>query len=341
MENVEKAVLDSTVGANLNREDLSNTMSLTDGPSRPLTQILKQTVAKNKTHQWNEQGLQVAGRTNAAGGGATYAEGTAPQANAKAAVRKTNTTCRTGRMAQVTDTEIAAFNGGGSLVLAEGEMERQIQAAIDLEAALVTIECLNQIEWMHFSGDSSNATMEGGECDGLIKWAAASGNVVATGGTTTTPVAIIEQFIKDGARAAALAFPTIIADTLFVSPELMPDFAGFVSNGAGRPLVQVANGDNVDLVAGASVAFYNTGYSVLRVKPAPYLNAAYNSAVTNSQMIAVNVGQLAHAALIPLRAEPLARIGPALQRMVTAEYTQEHRVAKHTWIAQNLKSGVA
>jgi hypothetical protein len=341
MEQVQKAVLNLTVGANLNREDLSNLMSLTDGPSRPLTQNMPQTVARNITHQWNEQGLNVAGRNNVAALGATYAEGVLPPANSIASNRKTNAVCRVGRLAQVTDSEMAAFNAGGTLQLAEGEMERQIQNAADLAASLATIEVLNQIEWMHWSGDSSNNTMEGKETDGLIKWAHAGGSVVATGGTNTTPVTFIEQFIKDGARAVTLNFPSLFADTLAVSPELMPDFAGFVANGASRPLVQVANGNNIDLVAGASVAYYNTGYRVLKVVPAPYLSPAYNTAQTNSSCFAFNSTQVQHAALIPLRAEPLARIGPALQRMITCEFAQEHRIAKHTFTIENVKSGVA
>ena len=341
MNQVEKAVLNLTTGVNLNREDLSNTISLVDGPSRPVTQAIKQVKAKNTTHQWNEQGLNKPARTNAAGGGATYAEGSTPPGNAKAANRKTNVTCRSGRLAQVTDSEMAAFNGGGTLVLAEGEMEKQIADALEFETALVAVEVLNQIEWMHITGDSANATMEGGETDGLNKWATNNGQVVATGGTTSVPVNFIEQYIKDGARSAAQAFPVLQANTLLVPPELIPDLAAMVSNGAGRPLVQVTNGNNVDLVAGAQVGYYNTGYSVLKIKTEPYLSPAYNASLPQCAIIGYNDTQVAHANLIPFGSERLARTGTSVQNMVTCEYAQEHRVPLHTFIIPNVKSAIA
>lgn len=341
MDFVDKAALTTAQGANFRREDLSNMLSLTDGPKRPFTQNAPKVTAKNTTHQWNEQGLNTAGRTNVAGGGATYAEGNLPAANAKSPNRMTNVTCRTGRLAQVTDDMMAAFNGGGAIKLADGETERLLQDALDLETALVGIECLNQIEWMHITGDSTNVTMEGGETDGLIKWVAANGFVVSTTGTASTPVAFTEQFVKDGGRGAALLMPAVQADTVLVAPELVPDFAGFVANGAGRPIVQVASGENANLVAGAQVGFYNTGYSVLKIEVEPYLSPAYNSSVVNPQIVAYNKSLVKHADLIKFGAEALARIDTSVKRMVTCAYAQEHRVGKHTFIAQNVKSAIA
>lgn len=340
MEYISKAILDTVQGANLRREDLSNTLAVTDGPKRPFTQNAPRVNATNTTHQWNDIGLNTAGRNNVAAGGATYAQGNLPPVNAKAPARATNVTCRTGRTAQVTDDMMAAFNGGGALRLADGEMERLIQDALDLESALVGIECLNQIEWMHITGDSANATMEGGETDGLIKWVAANGFNVATGGTTTTPVAFAESFVKKGARGAALTMPAVQADTLLVPPELVPDFAGFIAAGAGRPLVQVASGENANLVAGASVGYYNTAFSVLKIEVEPYLSPAYNTAISQPQIIAYNKSLVKHAELIKFGAEPIARTDTSVKRMVTAVYAQEHRVAKHTFIAQNVISAV-
>lgn len=344
MNYVEKAVLDTVVGANLIREDLSNTMSLTDGPPRPVTQAMPQVPATALTHQWNEQGLNTAGRTNVAGGGATYAQGDLPPTNAKASVRKTNVTCRTGRTAQVTDDMMAAFNGGGTLKLADGEMERLIQDALDLESALVTIEILNQIEWMHISGDSSNETMEGGETDGLIKWITAGGTVVSTGGSDEAPVNFTEQFLKDGLRKVSLGYPTALPDRLLYAPELQPDIDALVASGSSRPLVQlVKDGPDgtANLVAGQQVGFYRYGTSVLELKPEPYLSPTYNTAVAQPSALAYNKALVKHAALIKLSAEPLARTDTSVKRMVTAVYAQEHRVAKHTLIIPDVQSAVA
>ncbi len=341
MQYVDKAALDTVAGANFRREDLSNTLSLTDGPKRPFTQNAPKVTASNTVHQWNEQGLNTAGRNNVAAGGATYAQGNLPPTAAKSPNRMTNATARTGRTAQVTDDMMAAFNGGGAIKLADGEAERMLQDALDLESSLVGIECLNQIEWMHITGDSTNATMEGGETDGLIKWVVANGYSVTTGGSTSTPIAFAESFIKDGSRGAALQMPAIAPDTLLISPELVPDIAGFVANGAGRPIVQVASGENANLVAGSSVGFYNTAYSVLKIEVEPYLSPTYNSSAVNSSIIAYNKALVKHADLVKFGAEPLARTDTSVKRMVTCVYAQEHRVGKHTFIAQNVKSAIA
>jgi hypothetical protein len=342
MEMTEKAMLDSVIGANLAHEDLSNSITLTDGPNRPISQAVGQVPAKNKLHQWNEQGLNSSGRTNAAGGGATYAEGITPAAAAKAAGRKSNVTCRIGRLAQVSDTMRAEFDGGGTVTLADGEMERQMMDALDLEAALALIEVLNQAEWMHVTGDSANATMEGGETDGLIKWTTSSGgNQVNTGGSGGSPTAFAESFISDGMRTAALGFPSIVSDTLLISGELGPDMTKLVQNGASRPLVQVASGQNIELVAGASVGYYTTPYGVLKIVPHPYLSPTFNPDVTNSTLLAVNLAAMVKiASLNKLNAELLPRTGPSISKMITWEWAQEHRNVKHTWIAQNIESAV-
>lgn len=339
---VEKAILDTVQGANANREDLSNTLTVTDGPARPVTQNMAQKVATNPTHQWNEIGLNTAGRTNVAGGGATYAENALPNAAAKAPARKTNKTCNVGRLAQVSDNEMAAFNGGGSINLDNGEMTRQIQNALDFEVALTTVEVLNQIEWMHITGDSSVATMEGGETDGLLKWAVAGGYVVSTGGTTTTPVNMSEQFLKDAGRGQALTFPSMTPDTLLVPPELVPDINGYIANGAGRPIVVDASGVNAGLVGGHQVGFYNTGFGALKIETEPYLSPAYNTALTtHCNFIAYKKSAVAQANLIRLGAKELAVTTTGISRLVNCVFAQEHSNAKHTFVGQNLQSAVA
>ena len=339
MEYVEKA-LTTVTGLNLNREDLSNTISQTDGPMRPVSQAAKQVVAKNTTHQWNEQGLNTAGRNNVAASGATYAEGALPPTNTKNAVRQSNITCRTGRTAQVTDDEIAAFNGGGAVVLADGEMERVIQDALDFETALATVECLNQIEWMHVIGDQTNATMEGGETTGLVKWITTNGLVVGAG-TTGTPITFAETLLKDAGRGVAQKFPSSQPNTLLVPPELIPDINATIASGASRPLVQVASGTNDGFVGGASVDRYNTGFSKLAIKEEPYLSPAYNTAILQPALVLYNDANVAHAQLRSFRAEGVARTDTSLKRTVTCVYAQEHRVAKGTAIIPNVISAIA
>jgi Family of unknown function (DUF5309) len=339
---IEKAIFDTVQGANANREDLSNTMYLTDGPMRPILQnIGPSRKATNTTHQWNEIGLNTAARTNVAGGGATYAEGSIPNARAVSPARKTNKTANIGRLAQVSDNEMAAFNGGGSINLADGEMERLIQDALDFETALVTVEVLNQLEWMHVTGDTTVGTMEGGEFDGLIKWATAGGFVAATGGTTTTPVNMAEQFLKDAGRGSAENYPSLHIDTYLVPPELVPDINSYVANGAGRPIVVDASGQNFGLVGGHQVGFYNDGFSAVKIEVEPYLSPLYNANVVNPQILGYRKSQVRQADLIALGAAPLARIDTSVKRLVNCVVTQEHSVAKHTVVINNVKSAIA
>jgi|SRR5579883_1660159 len=341
MQYVSKAILDTVVGANGNREDLTNVLYLTDGPARPIVQSAPHVPATNTTHQWREIGLNVAGRNNVASGGATYAESGLPNATQKSPSRVTNETCNTGRLAQVSDNEMAAFNGGGSINLAQGEMERLIQNAMDVAAALVGIEVMNQIEWMMVTGDASQTVMEGGETDGLIKWVTAGGFVVTTGGTSGAPVNMAEQFLKDGARGVAKTYPTLHYDTYLVPPELIPDMNSYVANGAARPLVQVASGQNIDLVAGQSVGWYNDGFAVIKIEMEPYLSPAYNTSISQCAIIGYRKSQVKIADLIPFGANPLAKTDTTIKRLINAVYAQEHSVAKHTVIIPNVQSAIA
>jgi hypothetical protein len=295
-------------------------------------------------HQWNEIGLNVAGRLNVAAGGATYAENGLPNAAAKSPGRKTNRTCNVGRLAAVSDNEMAAFNGGNGhipLKLADGEMIRGIEDALDFEVALTSVEVMNQLEWMHITGDSTNATMEGGETDGLWKWALAGGAVVNTGGTGGAAVNMAEQFIKDGARNQALTFPSLHPDTLLIAPELVPDINSYVANGAGRPIVINASGDNIGLVGGHQVGIYNDGYAALKVAVEPYLSPAYNTSLQQASAIALRVSQLRQADLIAFGTKPLAITTTGISKLVNCVMAQEHSVAKHTYVIPYVKSAIA
>ena len=79
MEQVQKA-LDTVVGANLIRQDLSATISITDGRPRPVLQHAPVNKARGVVHEWDEQSLVVPGS-----GVASYADGTTPTADAVAA----------------------------------------------------------------------------------------------------------------------------------------------------------------------------------------------------------------------------------------------------------------
>ena len=333
MEYVQKA-LDTVVGANFERQDLSSTITLLDGPPRPISQYAPSIPAKGTVHYWNEQNLVKAGN-----GAATYAEGARPPADAVAPSRPTNVTARIGKTASVTDDESAVWTGAGSYRLAEGELERMYQEAIDYQTYLKTLEVLNELEYMHLAGDSSNSqSWAGGQFDGLLKWIKASGNTSSEGGgTSSTDVVFTEAMVKDLAKTIASAFPTAFPDVMLVPPELKETVNSFVGGGAGRPIVQMITGDAGGMTGGAEVDKYQTGYGVVSVRIEPYLSPTYNTNIGAEAVILYNTKLVKQADLIKLGAEPLARIGTSIDRMVTFVGSQEHRLPLHTGIINNVK----
>jgi hypothetical protein len=343
MQFVQKAALDTVLGANFARQDLSPMISLLSTRPRPVSQYAERIAATNTIHQWVEQGRNgVAGQ-----GGATvpsYADGTLPATAAKAPTRPQNVTCLMGLTAQVTDLMTAVWYGGGKWQLETGEEVRLLAEAMDLETMLCSLDTLDFIEWMQISGDSSNPQgFAGGQFDGLLKWINASGIVVNTGGTSATAVNMSETFIKDGARLSAEQFPTVFADTMLTPPELIVDVNSYVANGAARPIVQLAatGPDGVSgLVAGNQVGWYNTGYGVVKVELEPNLSPTFNPYLTNPAIILYNKSAVKYAELIKFGATPLAKTDTSVKKMINNVATQEHRVAAHGILIPNVKSAI-
>jgi hypothetical protein len=344
MEYVSKAALDTTLGANFARQDLSPVISLQSTRPRPVSQFAEQVKATNTIHQWVEQG-----RNGVAGSGgspiATYSDGSLPNTAAKAPTRPQNVTALCGLTAQVTDLMTAVWYGGGAWKLEQASEVKMLADAMDLETELCTLDTLDFIEWMHISGDSSNPQgFAGGQWDGLLKWGLANGVVVATGGTSGSPINVSENFLKDGARAIAENYPTLFPDTALVPPEVIPDINGYVSNGAGRPLVQlIGQGQDgaAGFVAGQSVAYYNTGYFTVKIELEPNLSPLFNPYITNPAIVLYNKKAIKHASLIPFGATPLAKTDTSLRKMINNVATQEHRVPGHVAVIPNIKSAIA
>lgn len=303
--------LDSVVGANFERKDLSALISLQDGPTRPLLQLMGVTRAKGKTHFWDEQGL-----ITPTGSTAYYAEGGKPTADAQSPVQLNNITFRAGKVAAVTDTERAIWTGAGSYTLATGELERLYQDAIDFQVKLKMTEVLNELEYIFLLGNRNNNSSSVSQCDGLLTWLnnnAPSTNLIVESGTP--PLA--EQFLRDAGRIQASQktpfYPNVILCT-FQQKETINAFAPQTRINIAGP------GMEDGLVGGTEVGFYNTGFSRCRLLVHPWLTAG--------SLIMFHSGLVKRADLIPLGAEPLARIATSIERMVTYEGTLEVRVAK-------------
>lgn len=345
MEYVEKA-LDTVVGANLLRQDLSDSISIQQGRPRPfLENVPSKAKATQIVHEWNEQGLIQPGN-----GVASYADGNLPTADAQASVQFSNVTCRVGKTAAVTDDMIASYTRGYTVQLAPGELERLVTEAIDYQTTLKTIEVLDECEWMHISGNPSNfvaSSFPGGQCLGLQSWISANGvTFTPNGATSTTPVIVQEAFIRSLFAQIAANFPSAFPNTVLIPPEVKPDFNGFVGSGAGNPITRIIQTDTptMDMIAGyPEVTKYDTGFGVIDVRLEPNLSPLFNpllSGNTYVNLLFYNDDIVDNAPLRPIGAETLARISTTLNRMVTTTFTQEHRVPLHAGQIRYVKSAI-
>lgn len=303
--------LDSVVGANFERKDLSDLITLQDGPQRPLLQIMGTTRAKGKTHFWDEQGLILP-----TGSTAFYPEGGKPTADAQSPIQLNNVTFRSGKVAAVTDTERAIWTGAGSYRLQDGELERLYQDAIDFQVKLKMTEVLNEMEYIFLLGNRNNNSSSVSQCDGLLTWVqnnAPAANILSLSGAP----ALAEQNLRDLGRIQASQKTPYLPDVLlctFGQKEIINAFAPQT-----RVTIDGAMGSE-GLIGGVEVGTYNTGYSRVKVKVHPWL--------TSGNLLMFNSSLVKRADLIPLGAEPLARIATSIERMVTYEGTLEVRLAK-------------
>ena len=79
--------MDSVTDANYERKDLSDTITLKDGPPRPFLQAIGDGKAKGKTHYWDEVGLNAPGHGNS-----SYAEGNKPTSQTNAPSQRPSAT---------------------------------------------------------------------------------------------------------------------------------------------------------------------------------------------------------------------------------------------------------
>jgi hypothetical protein len=304
--------LDSVVGANFERKDLSALISLQDGPKRPLLQGLlgQGQPAKGKTHFWDEQGL-----ITPTGSTAYYPEGGKPTADAQSPVQLNNVTFRAGKVAAVTDTERAIWTGAGSYTLADGELERLYQDAIDFQVKLKTTEVLNEMEYIFLLGNRNNNSASVSQCDGLLTWLqnnAPAGNQIAENGNLTSIM------LSNAGEIQAANKTPFLPDTILCTFQQKQVINGFM---AGTQRVTIAGGTGEQgLVAGTEVEWFDTGFSRCKLVVHPWL--------TTGNLLMINSGLFKRSDLIPMGAEPLARIATSIERMVTYEGTMEARVAK-------------
>lgn len=355
MDQIRKA-MDSLLGANFERKDLSALITIQDGPVRPLLQqqslrggsavpMIGNVPAKGKTHYWNEQPL-----ITPTGSTAGYMEGGKPVADFSSPSQINNVIGRFGKVAAVTDTEAAVWTGAGSYQLQEGELQRLYQQALDFDTELKTTEVLNEIEWCMVQGNAANNTAVvvpaspsqasgstvTAQFNGLLEILAGntnlgnftgatvtgygSGTLLNANGGAYTSNTLVEQMVRDLAKSVAAKNTPYMPDMLLVTAAQLEIINSW------RPSIITQN--NEHLTGGGSVDYYNTGFSTVRVCYEPWL--------PTGAMVLMVSSLVKRADLIKLGAEPLARVQTQVERMITCEMSLEARNQKAFGVLYNL-----
>ena len=205
------------------------------------------------------------------------------------------------------------------------------------------MEVLNEIEWSMVQGNSANNTAAsipaspsaaGGtvtsQFNGLLEILAAnnanganftgsaatgyggSAVLVNAGSATYSSNALIETMVRDVAQQMANKKTPYMPNLMLVTAGQLEVINSW------RP--SIITQDNTGLTGGASVDYYNTGFSRVKIEFEPQLPSGY--------LIITNTALIKRANLIRLGAEPLARVQTQVERMITCEMSMEVRVQK-------------
>lgn len=349
MDQVQKAMtirkaMDTLVAANTIRQDLSALISLQDGPVRPILQAEALRAGQvvpaigterctSKLHTWDEQRLILPDGTTAG-----FQEGGKPNSQFIAPVMVSNTIGRFGKVAAVTDTESAIWSSGGSFTLADGELERGFAEALDYATDLKSREILDEIEWCWVNGSALNNTGTSvpvspspfsgpvvSQFNGLLQ--ILTGTQTNYGNATTIDVSAAqyggyfsELVLRDAGRKQAAQKTRYKPNMLLCTDGQLEAINSF------RPTI-ITTG-NEGLIGGGSVFKYNTGFSTVDVVYEPWLAAG--------TMILCVTDLMKNAPLIPLGAEPLARVQTQIERMITTEMSVSIRVQRSFIVVENL-----
>lgn len=341
MDQMQKAMqvtkaMDTLVAANYNIIDLSPLITVQDGVDRPLLQA--RTFRNNQSvpaigsepclgvlHSWNEQGLGTADGTTAG-----YQEGGKPTSHILPPVRISNVLGRFGRTAAVTDTEAAVWTNGGTRMIDDGDLQEAFTTAMDTSIFLMTQEILNEIEWCWVNGNALNNSAKNipafsgtvnaptvSQFNGILQ--ILSGSQTNYGNATIINAAnapyngyLTEAVLRDAGRKQVAQKTHFRPDMVLVSDGQLEAINSF------RPTVITMTGDQQ--TGGGSVYKFNTGFSTVDVVYEPYL--------PSGTMVFLVSRLLKNAPLIPLRAEPLARNGTQVERMITTEMSVSVRNQK-------------
>lgn len=320
-----RKAFDTVAGANYGRVDLSDVVTLSYQPTRPVINAIPVGRATNTTHYWNDQ---VFGTPT--GKGASYNEGAKPYNRTNNPSQYNNVTARFGRTAQVTDEMAAIWTGAGGYRLADGEMERLVTQAIELNTEIQMEGVLNELEYVSIQGVSSNNSSvvgsEQSQFNGIDVITKTGVSSLGPGSTlSAASAALTESMVRSIARTVAQQLGPFQPDTLLVSYH---DKA--IVNQWHQSQFVVNAIEN--LQGGFDVSRYNTGFSVVDVVVDPWL-------VSGCAYLVNLKKNFVRCDLIPLGSEPLARVSTTVERMINVVTTMEMRaIAQTTGVITSLST---
>lgn len=294
-----KATQDSVSGALFHREDFSDIIFLVGSPKTPLLQRMGVGSVKGDPHEWSEVAIEATTGTSS-----YFVEGEAPGTTRSNITKLSNTLFQVGKSAKVTDKEAALYAKPGGFRLENNERLRWFREELALQMELRMMEVLNELDYIFLRGNkdttiAASAGRKDVQCDGVLEF-------IVNNATDASGASLDEDLLKALGKKIAdryKAYP----DTLYVNSTQKGIIDEWVSN--------IWFSRDRDLEAGRNVSTYNNGYFVTGIEIEPNLPAGVVSYVDHSMVKRCD--------LIPLGAEPLARIDTGLQRMITYYGTLE------------------
>ena len=322
---LQKATQTSLLGANFSRQDLSPTIYLEGMPPAHFFLRLPVVPAKARQHYWSKTSIP------APDGTAGYAEeGAKPASIENNPDRLSNNLFRRGFTCKITATEMALFAAAGGWNLSEFGILQKFNDELSYQMFIGTKRILSWLNFCYINGDSTvHAPVTGStdyQCDGLIKALKyLDSNLVAQGN-------IVDASAQPLSEAMLITLGKQIKDR---KTELTPQIL-YVTT-AQKKIINTWGGTlfftrNTELPGGRDVSTYNTGFFIVNI------DVEYDlpTGTGVSAACMVDHTDMKRAELIPMGAEPLAKVDNSIERMLTWEGTFEYGTPVSSGLIENL-----
>ena len=218
----------------------------------------------------------------------------APPTEASVPTRVQNSLYQVGSCVEITDKQAQMYSAPGGFQLQEAERLRWFKEEMALQMNMRTREVLQEMDWILIQGDATvtipaSATRTDVQCDGALKWL--TNNTVNASSND-----IDEDYLVDLGQKIYEQYTGREPDVLYVTSAPEENHKHLTSFSYFNR--------NRNLEAGKDIGSFNTGYFVVPVVIEPYL--------PSGQCMMIDHSMFKKQDLLPLRAEPLARVKTSL-----------------------------